>query len=251
MVFHHDDSSAGLVSRAEARSSVVLICEHASHHIPSDLNNLGLSNAARHSHVAWDPGALAVAEAMSQRLDAVLIAATVSRLVYDCNRPPDAPDAMPAKSEAYDIPGNVGLTEPQMRERVAWYYAPFRDAIAAAISRLKKPVIVTIHSFTPVYHGQKRDVEIGILHDEDSRLADALLVIDQPFKVRRNAPYGPQDGVTHTLKEHAITPGHLNVMIEVRSDLIADGPSQVAMAEVLVDWLSQALHNMGVTACKG
>lgn len=250
MVFHQNDSSAVLVSRADAKSQVVLICEHASHHIPSELNDLGLSTTARHSHVAWDPGALAVAEEMSQRLGATLVTSTVSRLVYDCNRPPEARDAIAAKSEAHDVPGNVGLTDRQKRDRVARYYMPFRDAIAAQISRRERPVIVTMHSFTPVFHGKKRDVEIGILHDEDSRLADALLGIDQPFTVCRNAPYGPEDGVTHTLKEHALEAGHLNVMVEVRSDLIADSPSQGAMAEVMVSWLSQALDKMEAAACK-
>jgi predicted N-formylglutamate amidohydrolase len=105
-------------------------------------------------------------------------------------------------------------------------------------------VIVTIHSFTPVYHGQHRAVEIGVLHDSDARLADAMLDIagrHTPLNVLRNAPYGPQDGVTHTLKEHAIRSGHLNVMIEIRSDLIETQRQQTDMAAMLAGWIAAAV----------
>lgn len=250
MVFTQDDPGVVQISRATARSAIVLVCEHASSHIPVPLNDLGLSLAARQSHVAWDPGALGVATTMAQELDAVLVASTVSRLVYDCNRPPDAPDAMPARSETYDIPGNVGLTQADKQDRFARYYDPFRDAVAAEIARREDPVIVTIHSFTPVFHGEPRRVELGVVHDDDSRLADALLEISQEYDARRNAPYGPEDGVTHTLKEHAIKAGHLNVMFEIRSDLIADDAAQIAMGQTLTQWILQALDNVGVDACK-
>lgn len=221
------------------------MCEHASPHIPGGMNDLGLSADARHSHIAWDPGALAVARGMTHALDAVLVASTVSRLVYDCNRPPDAPDAMPIQSEAFDVPGNRNLSAEDKAARVAGVYIPFRDTLRSEIARRDKPIIVTLHSFTPVYNDKSRDVEIGILHDSDARLADAMLQIPQSHDVRRNAPYGPEDGVTHTLKEQAITFGHLNVMIEVRNDLIATKTSQSAMARTLADWVAQSLQIPG------
>lgn len=238
------------VSRSEARSAIVLVCEHASHHIPDAFKDLGITPAARLSHAAWDPGAMAVAQHMSQDLDAVLVSSTVSRLVYDCNRPPSAPDAMPARSEAYDIPGNADLTEEDKNARVARYYRPFEQTLASQIASRTDPVIVTVHSFAPVYNGETRDVEIGILHDNDSLLADAVLRVADGHDVRRNSPYGPEHGVTHTLKEHAIKHGHLNVMIEVRNDLIADEAGQTAMANTLAGWIRQALQALGREVCK-
>ncbi len=251
MVLHQDDPKTVEVSRRSGRSPIVLVCEHASSHIPAAFADLGISPEARESHVVWDPGAIAVAQAMSLALDATLVSSTVSRLVYDCNRPPDAPDAMPAHSEAYDVPGNRDLTDAERRARIARYYAPFRDSLASEIARRTDPIIVTIHSFTPVYNGEIRDVEIGILHDRDSRLADAMLGSAPNHDVRRNAPYGPKDGVTHTLKEHAVRHGHLNVMIEIRNDLIADEISQSAMAQTLSGWTGRALQTVGVDACTG
>jgi len=71
-----------------------------------------------------------------------------------------------------------------------------------------------------------------------------------PHVVRRNEPYGSEDGVTHTLKEHALPGGHLNVMFEVRNDLIANEPAQSAMADVMSKWVSRALAKSETAACK-
>lgn len=234
-----------------AGSSVVLVCEHASHYIPDCFHNLGLSGDALTSHAAWDPGAMPVARRLAERLDAALVASCISRLVYDCNRPPEAPDAMPPKSEIFDIPGNLNLSQSQRDARTEAYYLPFRDAVAKTAAQVAEPVIVTIHSFTPVYHGKTRAVEIGVLHDSDTRLADAMLqnaADHTKAVVERNAPYGPEHGVTHTLKEHGIAGGHMNVMLEIRNDLIDTPERQTAMADMIAEWISDAYK---LTQAKG
>ena len=232
--------------------SVVLVCEHASRFIPPELNNLGLKGPALDSHIAWDPGALAVATTMSQDLDGPLVAQRISRLVYDCNRAPGAQGAIPERSEIYDIPGNQSIPDADRQARIDTVYSPFRNALAACIDRKIEqgpvpPAIVTIHSFTPEYDGVRREFDIGILHDADSRLADAMLELakaDTMLSTLRNEPYGPRDGVTHTLVEHAVSRGLMNVMIEIRNDLIADAESQGAMAARLSRWVSTALRNI-------
>lgn len=249
---HPLDDTIVAVRNAQATSPVVFVCEHASAHIPADLKNLGLPDDALTSHVAWDPGALVVAERMAETFDAVLIAAKTSRLVYDCNRPPYAPDAMPVRSEVFDVPGNRNMSAEEKVRRVAKYYDPFRKAVAERLGAVNSPVLVTVHSFTPVFHGHPRDVEIGVLHDDDARLADAFLAASTDgsgLTVRRNEPYGPSDGVTHTLKEHAMPRGLLNVMLEVRNDLIATKPDQLIMADTLSNWLQTALATTKASAC--
>lgn len=229
-------------------SDVLLICEHASRKLPASLGTLGLSKEALNAHIAWDPGALDVARRMSSRLDAEMIFQNFSRLAYDCNRPPEAADAMPAKSEIFEIPGNAALSAGARAARTAGIYEPFRSAISTVIRDRKasgrKTVLVTVHSFTPVYKGVVRDVEIGILHDADSRLADQMLDHarrERQFETRRNEPYGPIDGVTHTLKEHGLANGLLNVMIEIRNDLIKDEAGQEVMAGFLAGLIREGL----------
>lgn len=227
---------------------VVLVCEHASNFIPAQYANLGLDSRAIASHIAWDPGAMAVARGMAALLDAPLIAQRISRLVYDCNRPPEARDAMPATSEAFSVPGNANLSAADRAARVEAVYVPFREALSAQIGRRvaagRPPALVTVHSFTPIYNGVPRAVDLGILHDADARLADAMLDGCADPRVRRNEPYGPRDGVTHTLRVHALARGLLNVMIEIRNDLIVDAASQNAMAARLA-----ALVSAGLVAC--
>jgi len=229
---------------ADGTSSVVLVCEHASHHIPASFDGLGLSQTDAMSHAAWDPGALDVAKRLSTLLDAPLVEGLVSRLVYDCNRPPEAEDAMPERSEVIDVPGNRNLSPADKAARIDAYYRPFHATMQTVIAQKTAPVIVTIHSFTPIYHGQLRTVEVGVLHDSDARLADAMLHTARTHTsadVQRNVPYGPADGVTHTLKKQAIKHGHLNVMLEIRNDMIASDEAQTQMAEMIAGWLQDAL----------
>lgn len=223
----------------------VLVCEHAGNWLPPDFGDLGLAPELLTSHIAWDPGALAVARGMARILDAPLVAQLTSRLIYDCNRPPDSDGAMPEISEVHRVPGNAGLSPAQRDGRTRSVYVPFRDTVAAGIDRQCRAVgdvaVVTVHSFTPVYRGVRRAVEVGILHDADARLADAVLAAaDDDLAVRRNQPYGPADGVTHTLRTHALPRGLANVMIEVRNDLVADAAQQDAMAARLARWLMAA-----------
>lgn len=234
------------------RGPVVLLCEHASHHIPEHYHELGLDPAYWHSHVAWDPGACAVALKLSHALEAPLVASRVSRLVYDCNRPPEAASAMPERSETIAVPGNFNLTQAQRADRVEAIYRPFCDAVARVLreraARNVPTVLLTIHSFTPYYHGQARAVEIGILHDVDSRMADAILAQSHRLshrKIQRNAPYGPEDGVTHSLTLHGIGNGLANVMIEIRNDLLATPDDQDAMAGELLQLVCPALATLG------
>lgn len=249
-----DGMTAGkavFVERSKGTSRFVFVCEHASNNIPARWGSLGLTDAQRQSHIAWDPGALAVARALSDAFDAPLVHAGISRLVYDVNRPPAAISAIPERSEIHDIPGNVGIDPAERLARTRAVYIPFHGAVASLMSeRLAagpEPVLVTIHSFTPIYHGQPRAVELGVIHDADTTLAQ--LVVEESaartgFDTRLNAPYSALDGVTHTLALHATPYGINNVMLELRNDLISDPGSVAHASGSLVNVLSAALARL-------
>lgn len=235
--------------RPGASSPVVLVCEHASARIPDAYDALGLAAEDRFSHAVWDPGAEALARAMSSDLDASLVAGRVSRLIYDCNRPPTSERATPDRSELIPVPGNFGLTSTQRATRTEAVYDPFKAAVAAALDAHKDPVLVTVHSFTPTYFDKPRLTQIGLLHDTDARLVDAMLAHAAPlrWRVDRNAPYGPGDGVTHTLQAHALPRGIANVMIEVRNDLLTTDQAVTDMAAALTTLLKPALADLTTT----
>ena len=120
------------------------------------------------------------------------------------------------------------MTDTDREARVNGVYQPFNNQLAKVLkgkmNQTDPFVLVTLHSFTPVYYEKVRDVQIGILHDTDSRMADYFLEsLNQlsNLNVQRNQPYGPQDGVTHTLKVHALEQSIHNVMIEIRNDLLS------------------------------
>ena len=239
------------VRRPDGTSEIVLICEHASKTMPKSLGTMGLDEVKLASHIAWDIGAQRVAEMLSDRLDATLLSQRFSRLAYDCNRPPEADGAYPERSEIYDVPGNVGLSAEDKARRANALYHPFHRAIDtlldARLAAGRDVILVTVHSFTPVYFGTRRDGHLGILHDDDSRLADvmidasAALELDQ---VLRNYPYGPEDGVTHTLQRHGLTRQIANVMLEIRNDLISDDAGQTAWAGRIAELLEMSLERL-------
>ncbi len=243
-----NDGEAFASMNVDGSSPVLLVCEHACAEIPRKLGSLGLSEDALKSHIAWDIGALAVARQLAAKLDAALAYQRFSRLVYDCNRPPEASSAIPVKSEVFEIPGNKNLDDKLRRERVDEIYRPFQVGLTSLIrerAEMGRPtIVVTVHSYTPVYFGKTREVEVGILHDSDSRFADRILLAAEAagtYKTLRNQPYGPEDGVTHTLVEHAQSAGLLNVMIEMRNDLVAQSDGQEAMSDFLAAVIRQCL----------
>lgn len=238
---------------ADAKGAALILCEHAAHAIPARYDGLGLTPEAAISHAAWDPGARDLALHLAGCLDATLIAATVSRLVYDCNRPPEAASAMPEKSELIEVPGNIGLTDAQRLERTETVYRPFCAAVAGAITarqkRMQPTAIITVHSFTPVYYGETRETEVGILHDTDTALADAMLrkTSQLPHRtIHRNQPYGPEDGVTHSLQIHGVAHGLANVMIEVRNDLLKTSEDVARIGDELCAMIAPALADLGL-----
>lgn len=245
-------ASSLAIENDAARGDIVIVCEHASRLIPAALGCLGLDTSALESHIAWDPGALGVSRYLSSSLDALLCYQRYSRLVYDCNRPPEAASAIVGKSEIYDVPGNQNIPEADRQARIREIYLPFRDGLSEILSARKAEgratILVTIHSFTPIYFGRRREVEIGVLHDSDSRLADAILAeaegTDQKYVVMRNQPYGPADGVTHTLIEHGIANGIPNVMIEVRNDLLESADGQAAIAAYLATLIEKGVSEI-------
>lgn len=239
---HHDGcEAAACVINAQGAGGLLLLCEHASARIPERYGDLGLRPDWRDSHAAWDPGALTLARMLAVSLDSPLVAGGVSRLVYDLNRPPESEAAMPMRSEVVDIPGNADLTDAQKEERIDTVYRPFCEAVDKFLSARPR-ALITVHSFTPVYHGTPRATEIGILHDSDSRMADVMLAhAPKDRQVDRNAPYGPDDGVTHSLKLHGISHGLPNVMLEIRNDLLTTPQDIQTLATELLAMLLPAL----------
>lgn len=251
----HPGGHPGLVENEPGTSPIVLVCEHASCLFPPRWGRLGLSEDQARAHIAWDPGALGLARGLSARLDAALVHAPVSRLIYDCNRAPNQPGAMAVRSEFHAIPGNQDLDAEERAARTEAVYLPFqatlREVLMRRLARGRETVVVTVHSFTPVWHGQARALEFGVIHDTDDRLARAILAEARArtgLRAGLNEPYSAADDVTHTLRVMATPYGLMNAMLEVRNDLIAGPEAEAAMAAVLAPVIAAALSGLSPAA---
>jgi predicted N-formylglutamate amidohydrolase len=218
----------------------VILCDHASNRIPEAYQSFGFAGEALQTHIAWDPGALAVARLLSVKLDAPLFWPDASRLILDCNRAADAPSLIVTESEGRPVPANRGLDEEERSRRLANIHAPYHAAIDTCLARRtadgRPTALIAIHSFTPVYFGKARPWQIGILFDDNRRLADLLireLRTDPALTVGINQPYSPADGVYYTLSRHAGPRGLPAAMIEIRSDEIGDEAGELSWADRL------------------
>jgi predicted N-formylglutamate amidohydrolase len=229
----HEDNVAG-------RSPFLLTSDHYGRTIPRMLGDLGLPESELARHIAWDIGIAGVADALSKHLDAHLIAQRYSRLVIDCNRPPEAPSSIPRISETTMIQGNENLSEKAAETRRRAIFEPYHRRISEVIEqrlRDKIPaVLVSLHSFTPVYAGIKRPWHIGTLYHRDKKLAPLLLKLlrEEPdLVVGDNEPYAVSDETDYTIPVHAEARGLMNTGIEIRQDLIADPAGQRQWADRL------------------
>jgi predicted N-formylglutamate amidohydrolase len=231
-----EDDAVEVVNPSGA-SPYVLACEHASNRLPKSLSGLGLSAEALNMHIAYDIGAEGVARLLSRLIDAPLVLQRYSRLAYDCNRPPESEGATPEISENTVIPGNKELSAEAKLARLRNIYWPFHHALADVLdSRAvagRRAILLTLHSFTRVYKGKERAVELGILCDRDASIAGKLVKAFPNVDVRLNEPYGPKDGVLHTINLHAAPRGIKSAMIEIRNDLIATERGQNEWAQRL------------------
>jgi len=219
---------------------ILLTCDHASFAIPVRLAKLGLADAVLVQHIGWDIGAAAVTRRLAPLLDAPALLGGYSRLVVDCNRNPADPSSIATQSDGIVIPGNADLSADARLARRRAIFDPYHAAIAARIAahrnRAVAPALISIHSFTPTMNGVDRPWHVGVLWDEDGRIALPLLKAlraEPGLVVGDNQPYSAREPVGYTQRHHGHDAGLPHVAIELRQDLIADERGATAWAERL------------------
>jgi predicted N-formylglutamate amidohydrolase len=246
-----DEPAAVRVSHESGASDFVLTADHAGKLIPRRLGTLGLAAPDLERHIAWDIGIAAVTERLAAALDAAAALQTYSRLVIDCNRDPSWPSAVPATSEFTEIPGNANLTDSDRAARVAEIFSPYHDRIEALLdaraSAGRRTILVAMHSFTPVFKGEARAVEVGVLYWRRTRLAEIMLELlraEPGLTVGENAPYALTKDSDYSIPFHAERRGLEHVEIEIRQDLIASPKGQAAWAGRFARLLTEALPRL-------
>jgi predicted N-formylglutamate amidohydrolase len=221
------------VLRADGSSDLLLTADHAGQMIPRRLGTLGLPQTELDRHIGWDIGIAGVTERLSECLDATAVFQTYSRLVIDCNRSPEVESSIPVISEATEIPGNRGISDAERLARQQEIFAPYHARIRAVLdarqAAKRRTVVVAMHSFTPVFKGESRAMQVGVLYNRDKRLAHILLDLlraEGDIVIGDNAPYSVSDLTDYTVPIHAEQRGLPHVEIEIRQDLITDAAGQ-------------------------
>jgi predicted N-formylglutamate amidohydrolase len=212
-------------------SGALILCDHASNAMPEDYGTLGLPAAELERHIAYDIGAAETTRALARELGAPAVLSTFSRLLIDPNRGFDDPTLVMRLSDGAIVPGNARADDAEIERRLARFYRPYDRAVGAAIQSAiaagVPPVVVSIHSFTPVWKTFRRPWHVAVLWDSDPRLPIPLMAAlreESDLVVGDNEPY---DGALagDTINRHATRLGLSNALIELRQDLIAD-PAQ-------------------------
>jgi predicted N-formylglutamate amidohydrolase len=221
-------------------SPYLFTCDHYGRIIPRALGDLGVAESELARHIAWDIGIAGVAEHLADRMNAHLIAQRYSRLVIDCNRPPGVASSIPAISEATAIPGNEALAPEaaaiRRREIFDPYHRRIDDIIDARQHRGQPTVLVSLHSFSPVYAGVARPWHIGTLYHRDRTLPPLMLQhlrAEGDIVVGDNEPYAVSDQTDYTIPVHGEMRSLISTGIEIRQDLIGDQAGQQQWADRL------------------
>lgn len=230
---------------AERATRWVVTCDHASNNVPDDVagGDLGLPRADMERHIAYDVGALGVARAMGDALNAPVVASRFSRLVIDPNRGENDPTLLMQVYDGSIIPGNRGATDAEVERRLTRFHRPYHQALAAVIARRNHPMVVALHSFTPQLRGRDaRPWHVSVLYAGDTRLALPLIARlrdENDLCVGDNEPYSghlPGDA----LDQHCVQTGRLHVLIEIRNDLIEQPEDQATWGVRLAALLEAA-----------
>ena len=236
------------VLNPQSTKPLILVCDHASRKIPACLGDMGLDPLTRRCHLAWDIGAGNLTRELAARLGATAVLGGYSRLVLDCNRELTDLSAFLEFGDGVAIPGNVGISDAEKAARAQALFWPYHHAIENEVRRLattgKKPLMLAIHSFTPVLDGVSRRWQIGVLWDVDSRVSSMLLsrLRQAGYEVGDNQPYSGRAPQDFTIDHHAEGGGLPHAELEIRQDQILQASGVRKVAEVLAPVITEVME---------
>lgn len=238
------------IDGAERMGRWLITCDHATNRVPDWVNGgcLGLDPLDMQRHIAYDVGAAGVTRHLAQALDSPAILSDFSRLVIDPNRGEDDPTLLMQLYDGTIIPANRHADEAERERRLNELHRPYHNAYADLAGRRDDIVVCAVHTFTPQLKNRpSRPWEVGVLYAGDDRLARPFLAACRAMGwcVGDNEPYTghlPGDAVDR----HALRCGRLNVLIEVRNDLVEKPEGQALwaanLAPILIDVLTRSGH---------
>ena len=225
------------ISGIPSEGGVLLVVDHASSHIPDDID-LGISAKYQQDHIAFDPGIAPIARLMTETSGYLAILSTASRLIVDLNRYPDEAAVIVECSDGVEIPGNK-ISEEEKQARLDRFFTPYHDRVGKLISDLKPALVASLHSFSPILRSNpqlKRPWDMGIMYNNYTaapRLAIQFLEAEGVIKVGDQMPYSGKD-LNATMNRHCEAIGQPYIGVEIRQDQIMEDAGQRRFADILL-----------------
>lgn len=213
----------------------VITCEHATNRMPPGWSwpedDLWLVD----THWASDLHIEAFVEGLARRLHAPAVLSRFTRLLIDPNRPLDSDTLFRSVAEGRPVHLNTSLSDEERQRRITHLYEPYHAAADALVGRHAGASVLGVHSFTDTYEGTEREVEIGVLFDEDEALAMQFAnhVRGHGFEVCLNEPYSGKQGLIFGPRRHAQAHGRACIELELRQDRLADPIQASRLVEII------------------
>jgi len=187
-----------------------------------------------------------MARALARAFGAPLVASSISRLLVDLNRSIGHPRLFSAATR--------GAPSTVRDAIVAQYYHPYRTQVERlvrqSLSRGRRVIHVSSHSFTPQLDGKVRRADVGLLYDPGrhgeaelcARWKASLARFAPELRVRRNYPYaGKGDGLTSYLRRLFPYRAYVGIELEINQSMVfAAGRRWPALRRALIDSLRAA-----------
>lgn len=212
--------------RLDGASPLVISCEHASNRIPAPLRTGPGDAPWLQTHWAWDIGARSFSLELARQVNGSALLARFSRLVCDANRAPEDRDLIRAVVEGHPLAFNRRLPPAEVERRLSTYHHPYHQEldrlVAQTTARQGQAVLLSVHSFTPVWGLDLRAVELGVLFDDHEEEARALArgFRRLGFDAALNEPYSGRAGLIYAAARHGRAHGVLHLELEINQAMI-------------------------------
>ena len=234
------DFAPQVLAASRPDSPLVLSCEHASEHLPRPWQWSLDDRRLIGSHWAFDLAAAELTEELAAATGGAAVLARFSRLLIDANRPPDSPSLFRNSAEGKSIDLNQGIepADSLLRRR---YWQAYHEAVDNMVASSAVSLVLAVHSFTPVYEGERRQLEVGVLFDKSQAQAESLAeaYARAGFAVQLNEPYSGKQGFIYAAHHHATRHGKRALEIELRQDLAVDGAARGRLVRATATWAKQ------------
>jgi predicted N-formylglutamate amidohydrolase len=217
------------------RGPAVLTADHAGLDLPAPWAWPAADRWLVGTHWSFDLGVEDLATELQQATGWPAVLSRFTRLLADPNRPLDHPDLFRTTAEGRPIHLNAGLSDVERQRRIDRLWQPYHDAVDRTVAAAPGAAVVSLHSFTPVYEGRRRALELGVLFDEDEDLARSLGtgLSESGWTVALNEPYSGKEGLMYGAQRPARAHGRPAVEVEVRQDLLLDPDTRARLVEDL------------------